>query len=245
MIARAETSFLPDGTYVFEDQLEIKGVVTATIVTCTAWLLELYQLRAGELSFLRGKTEIHAKGKRFGVFYPPYTIARASLSNAKGSLLGLAGTGSLPAGFAAAPFIFETTLPLHPRKVTEILEAARNRQSVDANPNASSLSIKAKKLVIEGRSLGPSIARVAARLGVSNAHLSRQFGRDYGMSPREYLHQLRVADTPLQLAKGGAIADISHDAGYGDLSRFYKQFHKATKTSPGLCRKIMTPSRGR
>jgi AraC-like DNA-binding protein len=245
MIVRRETSFLPDGTYLFEDDLEIRGTVTARVITCTGWLLELCDLEAGELFFSRGKTDIRPKGKRFGVCYPPFTIARLCFINARGSILGLAGTAPLPAGNATAPFIFETMLPRQARPAAEILKEARSRQSIDANPNASSLSIKAKKLIGETRSSYPSIARIAARLGVSNAHLSRQFRRDYGMSPREYLHQLRIADAPLQLARGDAIADISLDSGYGDLSRFYKQFGKATKSSPGRCRKIVAPTRHR
>jgi AraC-like DNA-binding protein len=244
MIARRETSFLPDGTYVFEDQLDIQGPMTARVVTCTGWLLESYQLEAGELFFLSGKTEIRPKGKYFGVFYPPFTIARPCFVHAKGTLLGLAGTKPLPAGIPIVPFIFESTRPLQTKSVTKILEAAQNRQSVDANPNASSLSIKAKRLISEGRSNGPSIGRIAARLRVSNEHLSRQFRRDYGMSPREYLHQLRIADAPLRLARGEEIVDVAHDSGYGDLSRFYKQFRKTTKTSPGFCRKIVAPNRG-
>ena len=241
IIARRETSFLPDGTYLFRDQLRIKGVVTTAVVTCTGWLLEMYQLRTGELYFLRGKAEIRPNGKCFGVFYPPYTLVRPCFVNAKANLLGLAGTAPLPARLDAVPFVFETSLPWEVRSVTEILKASRNRQAIDANPKASSLSIKARKLIVEGHSSDPSIACIAARLGVSNSHLSRQFRRDYGMSPRAYLHQLRMADAPLELARGGAIADISHDSGYGDLSRFYKQFRKTTGTSPGFCRRIVAP----
>lgn len=244
IIARRETGFLPDGTYLFRDQLKMRGVVTATVVTCKGWLLEMYQLRTGDLCFLSGKEEISPSGKGFGVFYPPYTLVRPRFENAKGSLLGLAGTAPLPAGFGTVPFVFEASFRWEARSVIEILKEGRNRQSIDPNPRASSLSIKARKLIVEGYASDPSIGRIAARLGVSNEHLSRQFRRDYGMSPRAYLHQLRVADAPLELARGGSITDISHDSGYGDLSRFYKQFRKTTGTSPGFCRGIVTPRSG-
>jgi AraC-like DNA-binding protein len=241
IIARRETGFLPDGTYLFRDQLKIKGVVATAVVTCTGWLLEMYQLEAGDLLFLRGKEEIRPAGKCFGVFYPPYALVRPCFANAKGDLLGLAGTAPLPPGIDDGPFVFEASLPLEVRSITEIFAAGRNRQAIDANPKASALSIKARKLIVECYADDPSIARIAQRLGVSNAHLSRQFRRDYGMSPREYLHQLRLADAPLELARGEAISDISSDSGYGDLSRFYKQFRKRTGTSPGFCRKIVSP----
>jgi AraC-like DNA-binding protein len=245
VIARRVTSFLPDGTYLFRDDLRIEGRVTAAIVTCRAWLLEMYQLRAGQIHFLKGREEVCPNTKCFGVFYPPYALARPCLVNARGHLLGLAGTAAVPGWIGPVPFLFEASLPREVRSITEILETARNRQSIDANPRASSLTMKARKLITDGHSNDPSIARIAARLGVTNAHLSRQFRRDYGLSPREYLHQLRVADAPLELARGEAIADISHESGYGDLSRFYKQFRKTTGTSPGYCREIVTPRRDR
>jgi AraC-like DNA-binding protein len=118
-----------------------------------------------------------------------------------------------------------------------------NQQSIEANPHASSLSIKARHLIAKTYTDDPSIARVAARLSVTNAHLSRQFRRDYALSPREYLHQLRIADATLQLAKGESIADVSGNSGYGDLSRFYKQFRKNTRMPPGACREIVAPRR--
>jgi len=244
IIARRETTLLPDGTYLFRDQLNIKGVVTTAVVTCKGWLLEMYRLRAGELYFLSGQKEIRPNGNRFAVFYPPYTLVRPRFVNAKGNLLGLAGTAPLPAGIGTVPFVFESSGPFEARSVSEILAAGGNRQAIDANPRASALSIKARKLIVEGYASEPSIGRIAARLGVSNEHLSRQFRRDYGMSPREYLHQLRLADVPLELARGEAITEISHDSGYGELSRFYKQFRKSTGTSPGLCREIVTPKAG-
>ncbi len=87
------------------------------------------------------------------------------------------------------------------------------------------------------------MARVAERLGVTPEHLSRQFKRDFEMSPTNYLHQLRLADAPLRLAKGEDIVNVSQDVGYNDLSRFYKQFRKATKTSPGVCRSVLKSKR--
>jgi AraC-like DNA-binding protein len=118
-----------------------------------------------------------------------------------------------------------------------------NLQSIETSPKASLLSVKAKKLIDENYPVYPSIARVAARLGVSHAHLSRQFKIDFKMSPSNYLRQLRLADAPLKFARGEAIIDVSLDSGYNDLSRFYKQFRQTTQTSPGECRIMMKPAR--
>jgi AraC-like DNA-binding protein len=240
-ISRLQTRFRPDGTYEFRDQLKIGGSVATTVVTCTGWLVELYELTAGELYFLRGKVEVRPQSRRFGVFYPRYTLVRPCFANARGRLLGLAGTAGFPETMGTIPFVFETRRARERDSVTEILEGGRDRQFVDANPSASSLSIKARRLIIESHSSDCSIAGIATNLSVSHEHLSRQFRRDFGMSPREYLHQLRTADAPLELARGEAISSISFDSGYGDLSRFYKQFRKFTGTSPAVCRGLVAP----
>jgi len=119
------------------------------------------------------------------------------------------------------------------------MQAASGIQSIEFNSRPSLLSIRAKRIIDENYRIYPSIARIAKRLGVSHEHTTRGFKRDYGMSPSAYLHQLRVAEATHKLTLGEEIVDISMDVGYNDLSRFYKQFRKATKTSPGDCRTIM------
>lgn len=246
VLARRKTSFLADGAYLFEDELEVHGLLKARVITCTAWLLELYELEAGDVFFRSGLTEVRTTARRFGVLYPPFTISQPSVENVKGRLVGVAATDSLPVGFTAVPTMFETTYTEFPTGVAQVLEIVRqgkNHQSVELNPKPSLLSVKAKRLIDENYLSYPSIARVSRRLGVTHEHLSRQFKRDFETSPSAYLHQLRLADAPLRLAKGEEIINVSHDIGYNDLSRFYKQFRKSTKTSPGVCQSLMKPNR--
>lgn len=246
LMARRKTQLLADGSYLFEDELELGGVVTATIITCGAWLLELYELNEGELSFTIGGRKARPVTRRFGVFYPPFSITQPSFDNPKGHLVGIAAHEPLPAEFMATPVLFETTNAQPPTgvaQVTQILRAGTNLQSVDPYAEATSLSRSAKRLIDENYFAYPSIARIAGRLGVTHAHLSRQFKRDFGMSPSGYFRQLRVADATLRLAKGEAIIDVSQDVGYNDLSRFYKQFRQTTNTSPGVCKTLLRPPR--
>lgn len=246
VLARRKTSFLPDGSYLFEDVLEIKGVLSARVITCTAWLLELYELSSGEVFFVSGEKRIAAQTSVFGVLYPPFTISAPGFKHVKGRLVGLAGTHALPAEFTSAPTLFHTdftTVPTGFEELIEILRSAAHRQPVAANPSPSLLSLRAKRLIDANHRGYPSMARIAQRLRVSPEHLSRQFKVDFGMSPSGYLHQLRLADAPLRLARGEEIVDVSENVGYNDLSRFYKQFRKSTKTSPGACRNVMKPKR--
>jgi AraC-like DNA-binding protein len=243
-LLRRKSSFSPDGAYLFEDALEIKGVLTAKVITCAAWLLELYELTAGELSFIRGEEQVRTALQRIGVLYPPFTISQPHFENVKGRLAGVAATAPLPTQYRAVPLMFETTDTEPPgslRRALEILNSGVQPRPVEMNPAPSLLSLRAKRLLDENYLDHPSIARVAGRLGVAHAHLSRQFKRDFGMSPSNYLHQLRLADAPLRLARGEEIINVSQEVGYNDLSRFYKQFRKSNRTSPGACQSLMRP----
>lgn len=245
-MSRRKAKLLPDGAYLFEDELELEGLVTMPIITCAAWLLELYELRSGELFFISSKERVSPATKRFGVFYPPFSITQPAFTNLKGRLIGIAATEALPPEFRATPIVFEAAsikAPGSSDQAIEILYAGDNRQSIALSPDASLLSLKAKRFIDENHLAYPSIARIAQRLGVSHAHLSRQFKGDFGMSPSDYLRKLRVADAPLRLVRGEEIINVSMDVGYNDLSRFYKQFRKTTNTSPGACKTMLRPER--
>ena len=245
--SRLTTCFLPDGAYRFADELTMAATATAGVFTCTGWLLELYRLRSGEVFFERGEAEVRPTGRRFGVWFPPFAVTRAHFNAAHGNVVGLASTAPLPQDAADTPIMFDTQFTdiTGAADVFEILRTRKNTQSVDLNPGASALSKRARKLIAAGHLGSVPLSAVAARLDVTPAHLARQFKRDFGITPREYLHRLRMADAPLKLARGEPIASISSDVGYHDLSRFYRQFRKATQTSPGVCQTMIAPRRAR
>jgi AraC-like DNA-binding protein len=235
---RHKSENLPGGLYYFEDELEVTGALNADVITSAGWLLELLKLEAGEISFFSGAQEIRPPFRQPAIFYPPFSITRPCFKNVKASLKGIAGMVALPEKFSKKPVAFETDFAKSPKsvaEVVEILEASRNLLFVDAYPKASLLSLKTKKLIDENYRIFPSIARIAARLKVSHAHLTRQFKRDFGISPSVYLRQVRIADATFRLMRGEAIIEVSGDVGYNDLSRFYKQFRKSTAASPGFC----------
>lgn len=244
VIGRRKTSFLPDGAYLFEDELAINGSLTAKVITCAAWLFEHYQLAAGETFFIKDAAEVHHRTRTFGVLYPPFSISQPCFRKVRATLVGVAATSSLPREFTIRPMVFDTNfvgVPTNVAQVIEILRSGENSQSIELNSKPSLLSLKAKQIVDANYLIYPSIARIAARLKVTHSHLSRQFKLDFGLSPTAYLHQLRLADAPLKLARGEEIVNVSLDVGYNDLSRFYKQFRKNTKTSPGACQTLLKP----
>jgi AraC-like DNA-binding protein len=241
-LARRSSQLTSDGAYIFQDELKIAGELSAVVITCTAWLLEIYQRQAGSISFLTGGNEVLPETKCFGVFYPPFSMAKPCFRDVEAHLIGVASSKSVPDKFVSAPLVFDITrlqTPTGVSKVIEILQSGKNAKTVAVNPRPSLLSIRAKRLIDENYLVYPSIGRIADRLGVRHEHLSREFKRDFEMSPSNYLRQLRVADAPLKLAMGEEIISVSQDVGYNDLSRFYKQFRQTTDTSPGVCKTIL------
>lgn len=242
--SRRKMELSAGGAFLIEDVVEIKGAGAMTFVMCDAWLFELFELEAGEYSFMSGVECVRPRRKRFGTFYPPFAIMRVCVEDVRGRWAGMAATTALNEKFMAAPMLFETDFTEAPKsvgQVEEILNSSYHRQSIEMNPTPSLLSMKAKRLIDENYLIHPSISKLAARLGVTHAHLTRQFKRDFGLSPSAYCHQLRIADATFRLAKGEEIIAISQDVGYNDLSRFYKQFRKATTKTPGYCQAPKQP----
>jgi AraC-like DNA-binding protein len=236
---------LRDGSYSIEDKIAIDGEGVSPFIFGRGWLLEILDLKSGEFFFLGDGEEIHPRSMRFGIFYPPFTIIRSFVRKIKGRVRGVGSTRLLPR-LPSTPLIFETDFDepfIGADQAIEILDLCRHSQSIEMNTRPSLLSLKAKRLIDENFLIYPSISRIADRLGVSHAHLSRQFKRDYQMSPSAYLHALRVAEATFRLSIGEEIIDISYDVGYNDLSRFYKQFHKKTQTSPAICRALLKSNR--
>lgn len=232
---------LADGAYVISDRFVIPGEGESNFVFCAGWLLEIIEIEAGEFYFLSDGLEIHPAERRFGIFYPPFTIVRSYVKDLHGRVCGVGATDKLP-GLPPHPIIFDTEFDgpfTGAAQAVEIIEGARNIQSIEIVTKPSLLSVKTKKLIDENYSVHPSIGRTATRIGVSHEHLSRQFKRDYGMTPSAYLRELRIADATFRLYAGDKIVDISGEVGYNDLSRFYKQFRQTKATAPGECRTIL------
>ena len=230
---------LDDGGYAISDRMKIPGEGVSDFVFGRGWLVEMIDVTSGDYFFYSDGDEVRPLGRRFGVFYPPFAFVRCFVRNLKGRVVGVGseeGLRELP----SYPFIFETERKdafRTTREAISLLHASTNRRSILINTQPSPITIGAKQLIDENYLVDPSIARIARRLRISHEHLSRQFKKDYGVSPSRYLHALRVAEATFRLSLGREIVDVSLDAGYNDLSRFYKQFRKNTGTSPSVCRK--------
>jgi AraC-like DNA-binding protein len=225
-----------------EQDLEIfgRGRGTLLLVMGAAWMLEFIHMPKGRMTFHQDGRQIHPEGKRFGVFYAPFSITEIGMASARLNWAGVAGhKAPADARGSRRAVLFPVQLGAWPSNAREALDMfRRRRQEVDVavTLRAPRLATRAKT-AIEGRYAAPaSVASLAAQLGVSHAHLTRSFKSAYRMTPLQYWHRLRMNDAYHLLSQGERIVDVSLDVGYNDLSRFYKQFRKLTRCSPGDCR---------
>jgi len=127
-----------------------------------------------------------------------------------------------------------------PEEFIALIAELRPYVSLEGTAAASPLSQKAKRFIADNFRNDMLIGDVAGALRVSHEHLTRQFKRDFGLTPVAYQHRLRVSEAISRLSRGEGILEIGYDVGFNDTARFYSAFRRVTGTSPGKCRRSIT-----
>lgn len=79
-------------------------------------------------------------------------------------------------------------------------------------------------------------------IGVSQSHMAVIFKQHYGMTPVQYLGQVRLEHALDRLSNSeDQIAFVAYDVGFESLTAFYRFFKKRTGTSPAAYRKASVP----
>ena len=121
-------------------------------------------------------------------------------------------------------------------------ELAPGNASVDATTRVA----QAAASLIEDRALEDGgLDAVAARLGITDRHLRRAFGAEFGVSPVEFAQTQRLllakrllTDTALP------VTEIAYASGFGSLRRFNALFKQRYRLQPGMLRRRMRTQDG-
>ena len=116
-------------------------------------------------------------------------------------------------------------------------ELAPGNASVDATSRVA----QAAASLIEDRALdAEGLEAVAARLGITDRHLRRAFGTEFGVSPVEFAQTQRLllakrllTDTALP------VTEVAFASGFGSLRRFNALFKSRYRLRPGQLRRQM------
>lgn len=84
---------------------------------------------------------------------------------------------------------------------------------------------------------GPTLTELGRHVGVSPAHLQRQFTRLMGVSPRVYLSGLRLERAKGHLRAGSPVTASLFDAGFGSSRAFYESAGERLGMKPSAYRR--------
>ncbi|WP_219834073.1 AraC family transcriptional regulator [Paenibacillus sp. R14(2021)] len=121
-------------------------------------------------------------------------------------------------------------------RVFDALSACRAAEMLETAPPSSWLQKGTEYMEIHYAD-GISIGQVAEYAGVDRTHFTKQFRKAYGVTPIQFLQQLRMNEARLLLAQTSyKIAEIAQSVGYPDLFTFSKAFKKLVGLSPNAYR---------
>lgn len=240
---------LEDGSIHFTKSSKIAGEAELLEAHGTFWVFGIMRrLKGGVEYFSNGRVTGYPlfKGKIWGVFYPPFSLARSLVEDVDFKAEGLLSSSPLPQGIPDGPVIFPVLAGVpFPSSVIEVecyLKKVAHLHPVPLASPASTLSRKAKRMIDQGFTSTERLSELARKLRTTGPQLSRAFKRDYGLSPHAYRNHLRVTVAKLTLLQGkSSIVDAGQKSGFNDLGRLYKALKKSDSPTPGRFRsKIRT-----
>ena len=83
-----------------------------------------------------------------------------------------------------------------------------------------------------------NVSKVAENVGIDRRYMSRIFKETEGISPQEYLTNLRMGRALELLGMGFSIAEVSTMCGYSSPFHFSTMFKKVNGVSPSKYRAI-------
>lgn len=118
------------------------------------------------------------------------------------------------------------------------LEDAPAREPAGAPPSAR-VSARVARLcrMIEAAEDAPSLAELAAAVGLSPSHTQRMFTQALGLSPRAYAAACRERRVRALLASEASVTEAIYGAGYGSSGRFYERSTQLLGMTPSAYRK--------
>jgi AraC family transcriptional regulator len=134
----------------------------------------------------------------------------------------------------------DSAAPLSLEGLTFELLAHVCRGHDPAGLKASRLERARDLLQDDFRSRQLRIAVLAAEVGLHPVYLARAFRAHFGVTPGEYLRELRLRWAQAALAEAGrTIGEIAAQAGFADQSHFTREFRRAFGETPGQFRRCL------
>lgn len=101
--------------------------------------------------------------------------------------------------------------------------------------------VRARDYLHDEVSRGPTLDELARVAGLSRAHLARAFSSTFGISPHQYLLNLKIERAKAELARGASVTDACFAVGFESLGSFSSCFHRRVGMAPSEWRRRARP----
>jgi len=97
--------------------------------------------------------------------------------------------------------------------------------------------LRAERFIRDNYKADIKLQDIAAYAYLSRYHLVRQFKKHYGLSPFQYLRNLRVEEAKKRFPGAASLTQIALEVGFFDQSHFIRNFKKIEGMPPSVLRK--------
>lgn len=215
------------------------GHHTRVLVTGEAWILSVGFVERGR---------VHVGGRAddaFTMLFPPRSLVRLELDDARFSCMGVAGFGAPPRDADLPMLLDPPRVP--PVDVSTLAAFTQGGVRARLDPDEGVVApVRAARRILHERlgSLRP-VSAAADAVGLRAYALCRGFGAAYGLTPKQYVHRARLFDATLRLLLGVTVVEAALGSGFSDLTRFYRQFRRVVGATPAVYRRAVRRTLGR
>lgn len=96
---------------------------------------------------------------------------------------------------------------------------------------------QAKALIADSLGQNLSISRLAQACGLSRSHFSRAFRGSTGLSPHQWLTQMRIERAKTLLSEPRPVAEVALDCGFSDQAHLARVFSRLVGLTPSQWRR--------
>lgn len=237
-----KTTLVENGTgdfWKFESQsgesvklLESRCLVANTFyidVSCEYSLIAEFSTQK-EFFIKRDSNTLNFAPGKYLLFKPPYTITEIAFTEKQ-----IRFEGVLTKNQQNSPPSQEALLLSGGENYPDLLKRSTGEVFVSRQSSASGIAEKIKRAIDQNYRAHKSLKEIARDLRLSPSLLTSYFKRSFYITPNCYRKYLRLKSSSLQILHEGEnlnLSEIAFENGYGDISRFNKQFKAFTGTTP-------------
>lgn len=205
------------------------------------WSLCLTDFKTEAVAIRRHARDIPLIGPKT-LFIPPYSLIDWRLKSRHITWCAYVSDSEIPTDLPREPVCLDghpEQLPVSKSEIFEYVRRAAGGIPIGKIESESLSSIRIKSILDETHMSNLSMVEVAKRADFSPQGLPRAFKKTFGITPAAYRNKMRIFDAMIKLlTQKDSALEVSHMVGFGDVSRFNKQFRRQMNAIPSQFRLV-------